>query len=209
MAGPKRIGIFYLILTALFISECKNHEKVSPPPSASKKDLNPCTELTQNYSDDTLLFVANAESDRKVVAAKKAENQTVIQLVQFFQDNFIEDGQLDLFRSSNREGNASINRSSIRSGDAAFFKEWSETSYKIIGRQHNQNTFTHHQKFAEDSTGYIAYDMLEVSQDWIRNHWKESLAATDSSFYQNVTEGTYYQEVMEMNIRQQPPCENF
>lgn len=208
MAGSKRIGILYLVLIILFLSECKNHEAVST--NSFQADLSPCAELAQNTPEDALLFAAGAESKREKVAAKKAEKETLIQLVQFFQSAFIEGNQLNLFQSSGSLGNQGTTSYQQRDQNENLRKTWAETSYEMIGTQHNQNAFTHRQKTVKDSTGsFIAYDMLVVPDDWVRNHWQKSLAATDSSFYQNVSESKYHQEVMEMDISQRPPCKNF
>jgi hypothetical protein len=141
------------------------------------------------------------ESKKEEIATIRAEKKAVIQLVRFFQSEFIEGGQLDLFSDNE------IKTRSIIEQNEQLRKIWSEKSYQLIGQDHNHNTFTHKPRVREDSSGtFIARNVLRISEDWIRAHWERTLAATDKGFYIKAKESKYYQQLMEMDIQQEHPC---
>lgn len=200
--GPKYVHFFLILLCSCVFVTCKNHEKVSK--DKSKAELSPCQELTANASRDSLFFVAESESKRESIATQRAEQESVIQLVQFFQTEFIE----GMFRSYDRLGNQST-ANELKQVEK-LRKKWSEMSFEMIGEKHNQKAFTHRQKVVEDSSGtFTAYNVLVISEDWIRNHWAKSLSAVEEDFFVKAKESIQYKELMEMDIQQEQPCNNF
>ncbi|MEX1014240.1 MAG: hypothetical protein WDZ80_03720 [Candidatus Paceibacterota bacterium] len=172
--------------------------------------ISPCDNLTHNLSDDELAFVAVGESKSKKLASQKAQLAATLQLDQFFQSEFIEGGQINLFRNYEELENQNKTTLKIREEIEELRKEWSEVSYKMTEKKRNHNGFTHKQEVLQDYKNiFIAVNMLKVSEAWIRNHWERSLAATDSSFYLKAKQSIQYKELMKMDIQQEPPCENF
>lgn len=192
MTDDKCIRTLVLLLLALFLVECKNQEKTSSQPS--KYEMNDCTKLTRNAPEHSLVFVAERKANSEKIAVQKAKKETIIKLVQFFQSEFIDGNQFDHLKNGDMH-------------NSQFRKEWAETSYEMIGTLHNHNSFTHKQKVSQSGSGnFRVLNMLIISQDWIRNHWQKSFAATDSAFYNMVSQEKHNGKIKEMDIRQDNPC---
>lgn len=181
------------VIAILFFMQCKSQEKVAEQPVITHS---PCVHLTHDLPDDDFAFLAEAESDSKDIASQKARKQTVIELVQFFQSEFI-DSQDEIFGTSVQLG-----------GWDEFRKQWAETSFEKIGTLHNQNAFSHNLIVTQDSSGtFRAVDMLTVSKDWIRDHWEKTLAATDPAVYKTASKKDI-DPVRELETQEAHPCES-
>lgn len=196
--GSRHTYIFCIIVLALFLSQCKQQEKVSNLPSAvSDKHAKPCVQLTQSIPDNSLYFFAKAESPKEKIASQKAQKETVIQLVQFFQSEFIDGNQTEIFGRYGPIG-----------GWEDFRKEWAETSFQIIGTLHNRNAFTHNQIVTRDSSGnFRAVDLLTVSHNWVRNHWEKTLKVTDPGVF-NTLQKRDINPVQELETPNKQPCKS-
>lgn len=180
-----------IFLLSLVVVMCKSQENVTEDAaSPAEADTTPCANLAPEAPDNALLFEGKATSNQKDVASEQAKKESIIALVQFFQGAFIEGDQLKLLDEQ----------------DDKFQKNWAEVSYEMMAEKHNQNAFTHKQEVTQDSSAYLVNNLLIISQDSIRNHWNESLAATDSAFYKQIKSSTYYEEIQNMNIQQKDPC---
>lgn len=182
-----------VVAVMLFLVQCKNNEKIAKQPVITN---NPCSQLTRGLQDNQLAFVAAAESDSKEIAFQKARKETVIQLVQYFQDEFIDDSR-EKFNGFGHPGRWE-----------EFRKKWAETSYEVIGKLHNRRAFTHRQIIRRDSSGiFRAVDMLIVSHSWIRNHWQKTLKAADPAVFNTINQRKA-SLVQELEIPKNYPCEN-
>lgn len=195
--------IFYplvIVLLGVFLTMCSSPEKTAQ----RKSEAGPCTRLTAGVPSHTLAFVARETSKREDIASQRAKKATVIQLTQFFQSQFIEGEQLNLFESTERLGNWD---EEIQSNNREFQKKWAETSLEMIATMHNRDTFNHTQQLSQDSSGTVtAYNLLTVTEDWIRNHWKKSLEKTNAAFYTKVNNSKYRDEIKNISIEKDNPC---
>lgn len=175
---------------------CKSSEQTGQKDTPPALDSE-CKKLIADAPDGALLFSGDAKANRENVATEQAKKESIIGLVQFFQSEFIEGGQLDLFEHRERPGDQ----------HETFRKDWAEISYEMIAEHHNQNTFTHSGDVTKDSSGYSANNILIVSQEWFKDHWEKSLTATDSTFYhRDIKSGKPYEDMMQLEVKKENPC---
>ncbi len=169
---------------------------------AQSPGKDPCLELLKEVPDDALPFAGRTTSSRERIASARAKAMAVQELVLFFNSAFIEGEEVNLFSEFDRLGNSGMTET-VDPG--SFRKQWSETSRELIAGAND--SFVFQEKIIPDGEQFVAWQLLTVPQEWFRNHWKRSLAATDSSFYEKVKHSKYFEEIMEYEIRQTDPCE--
>lgn len=198
--AKKYVPLLVIILLSIVLATCKSSEQTTKEEhSTSTEPTEPtvCTKLAAEAPENALLFLGDATADREEVASEQAKKESIIEMVQFFQRSFIEGNQLNIFGRGNPLGNE----------DEKFRRSWAETSYQLIAEQHNQQAFSHAQHVGQDSANYSVENMLFVSDDWVRRHWKKSLAAVDSSFYhRRIKTSSHYDTMQNMDIQKSSPC---
>lgn len=175
---------------------CSSSEQAAQKSETPSMDAQ-CAKLIADAPERALFFSGDAKANREDIATEQAKKESIIGLVQFFQSQFIEGEQVNLFDEIKPAG----------SDNDQFQKQWAEVSYEMIAEQHNKQAFTHNQTTTEDSSGYSTDNMLIISQEWFRDHWENSLSATDSTFFhQEVKSSKYYEDMKQLDIQKEHPC---
>lgn len=191
MEGSKYSRLLMISACIVIFVMCKSQEKASYHSSA----LN-CEQLIESPSQDSLYFVGRAESGKEEIVSEKAKKESTIQLIAFFQTEIIEAEQFEVY-----------SRRGPSWGPPELEKEWSEVSREMISSMHSQELFPHKQDIEKsDNDTYTAIGVLTISEDWVRDHWAKSFAATDSTSYLKAKASIMFKDLKEMDIEQEDPC---